>query len=302
MSRPPDDATVLIRPRKEAGKRRWLLIGVGLLVAAMVAAGLWWRLAPSVDRIAIRPADEAMIRDNATTELDVFRFALNPRILVLDFKRLARQGAMLNRLAAMAEKLGAPHDEALDDAALDRVIRAGGDTPETFYLGHDYGESELTKFFASVDRQKLTLSVDEQWLRRLLRQEANATGALSIISVPALNAPAGVDPVTRASILHHELSHGEFFTNPAYAAYVRGFWANGLEPSQRAAFTRFLTAENYDPAIEELLANEMQAYLMFTANPKFFTPRLVDMDDAAIERLRAKFRAGMPKGWLRDTP
>jgi hypothetical protein len=196
-----------------------------------------------------------VICDNHPTGLDVFRFDKNPRIVVLDFARLAEQGAMLNRVAAMAEKNGLPHDRALDDATLDQAIRAGGDTPETFYYGHDYGAGELTRFFAATDRQRLELTQGEGWLRQLLEQDGTlqSGGAIGLISIPAAGA-GGVTIDMRRTILHHELSHGEYFTNPAYAAWTLEFWSKVLDTPTREAFRKFLTSENYDPQIETLMA------------------------------------------------
>ena len=256
---------------------------------------------PTAPRIVVSAGDEASIAANHAANLDVFRFDLNPRILVLDFASLARQGAMLNRLAAMIEKNGQPHDRALDDAALDRAIRANGDTPATFYYGHDYGSVSLTRFFAAVDRQKIRLTADELWLRILLQQQAPSLSGVTmgLISVPAVGG-GGVTMDMRATILHHELSHGEFFTNPAYAAWTQEFWTHVLDEPGRAAFRAFLGSQNYDPSIEELLANETQAYLMFTPSPNFFRPDLVGMTVAAVAYWRQRFREGMPPGWLRD--
>ena len=58
--------------------------------------------------------------------LTVFRFADNPKILVLDFASLHEQGKMLNRVAAFVEKAGLPHDRVLTDAELDAAIHARG--------------------------------------------------------------------------------------------------------------------------------------------------------------------------------
>jgi hypothetical protein len=242
-----------------------------------------------------------VICDNHPTELDVFRFDKNPRIVVLDFARLAEQGAMLNRVAAMAEKNGLPHDRALDDAALDHAIRAGGDTPETFYYGHDYGAGELSRFFAATDRQDLQLNQGESWLRQLLEQDGvlQSGGTIGLISIPAAG-EGGVTLDMRRTILHHELSHGEYFTNPAYAGWTSDYWSMVLDDPTRAAFRKFLVSENYDPGIETLMANETQAYLMFTPSADFFRPELVGMNETAIRDLRRRFREGMPAGWLRD--
>ena len=167
---PRDDATVRLPTGRSSGSsgRRWIVgLVVLVLVAAGAGAGWWWELRPppGPPPIPIRTADEPGIRDNHPADIDVFRFAANPHILVLDFADLHRQGAMFNRLALMSEKIGEPHDRALDDGELDRAIRAGGDTPDTVYYGHDYGTDELVRFFAAVDREKLPLTPEESWLR-----------------------------------------------------------------------------------------------------------------------------------------
>ncbi len=333
---PPQDDDETIKLRRDgldAAKPRLtsrrLFIGCAIC-AGVAAGGLGWRYARSPNTVAPPPppprpapapaapplpplpaatipktpittAGEAAIIANHPTNLDVFRFDRNPRILVLDFASLARQGAMLNRLAAMIEKNGQPHDRALDDTSLDAAIRATGDTPETFYYGHDYGMMALNRFFATVDRQQIKLTSDELWLRALLEQEAASIpdGPLGLISIPAIGG-GGVSTDMRATILHHELSHGEFFTNAAYADWTRAFWTRVLDDKLRDAFRTFLTSQDYDSGIEELAANETQAYLMFTPNPAFFRADQVGLTPTGLAEWRHRFRDGMPQGWLRE--
>jgi hypothetical protein len=63
---------------------------------------------------------------------------------------------------------------------------------------------------------------------------------------------------------------------------------------------RFLGKEEYDTHEEELMYNEMQAYLMFTRDPLFFTPDMAGLSRARLAELQEKFLAGMPAGWLRE--
>ena len=95
----------------------------------------------------------------------MFRFAADPRIVVLDFPTLRQQGAMLNRVASLIEKAGLPRDRVLNDAELDAAIRAGGDTLETYYYGHDYPAAALVRFFALADAAHVALDPEEQRLR-----------------------------------------------------------------------------------------------------------------------------------------
>jgi hypothetical protein len=242
------------------------------------------------------------IRDHTPTALSVFRLADNPRILVLDFPSLREQGRMLNRVAAQSEKGGLPRDRVLNDDELAQAIRSHGDTVDTFYYGHDYSAATLARFFALADRDRIELNAEEERLRALLRQEGWLTldtGA-ALISLTAAGANPRLTQDVRGAILQHELSHGEFFSNPAYAGYVHSFWLTALTPAERAAFRNFMARDEYDTSQEDLMCNEMQAYLMFTRNPMFFTADLAGLTPARLAELQSRFLAGMPAGWLRD--
>ena len=233
----------------------------------------------------------------------VFRFAPNPRILVLDFASLLEQGQMLNRVAALVEKAGLPHDRVLTGYEIAAAIRASGDTVETFYYGHDYDAASVTRFFALANRNNIRLTDEEGRLGRLIRQagwfEPDAQAAL--ISIPRVGADAHVTRDARATILHHELSHGEYFTNPAYVAFTHQFWTQTLTAGERDRIRGFLHSEGYDPRLEEVMENEAQAYLMFTDGAEFFTPEMIGMSPGRLAELRNGFYRTMPPGWLRDS-
>ncbi len=250
----------------------------------------------------IQSANETQIRNDIPTGLTVFRFADNPNIVVLDFASLHEQGKMLNRVAALVEKADLPRDRVLTDEELDAAILKRGDTVETFYYGHDYSAEALVRFFALADAQHIQLDPQEKRLRALLQQlgwsGANAVGGL--ISLPAVGSAANVTMAARTSILRHELSHGEFFSDPDYAAYVHNFWLTALTEAERANVRKFLASEDYDVTDEVLMYNEMQAYLMFTRDPVFFRPELVGLTPGRLAEIQARFLAGMRPGWLRD--
>jgi hypothetical protein len=255
----------------------------------------------------IETASEQQIVNHAPAEaasgLTVFQFAPNPRVLVLDFNSLRGQGRMLNRTAALVEKLGLPHDRLLSDAELDTAIQASGSSAETFYFGHDYGAASLRRFFALADRDHVRLSNDEDILRQIMQRvgwsEPTSRGAL--LSIPQADPNQHITLPERATILHHELSHGEYFTNPAYAAFVHKFWTQTLTESERDRIRDRLHALGYDPAIDELMENEAQAYLMFTESKEFFTPAMFGISDSRLTDLRNGFFRAMPAGWLRDS-
>jgi hypothetical protein len=318
---PPDPHNRLAAPTNKRSISRGLLLPVAgcLILLLGVGAGLGIKaLRSPLTRIAstpstralataspaippIRLANEAEIDANRSDGVTVFRFAPNPHVLVLDFASLALQGEMMNRLAALIEKKGQPRDRVLDDQDLSKAIHDSGDTPETYYYGHDYRADDVARFFALADRDHVRLTPAEEELRTLARREGwfrpDAVGA--VISIPRAGS-GPIDEAARGTILHHELSHGEYFTNPAYVAYVTHFWDDVLTADERERFMRFLTEEGYDPADQDLIRNEMQAYLMHTRDPRFFNPDVLGLTQEAVEQMRAAFRNGMPRGWLRD--
>ncbi|MBV9734480.1 MAG: hypothetical protein JO209_01125 [Acidisphaera sp.] len=258
--------------------------------------------APPPSAFAIRTATEAEIAADVPDTLTMFRFAPNPHVIVLDFASLREQGLMLNRVAALVEKAGLPRDRVLNDAELNDAIRRSGATVETYYLGHDYSAAAIARFFALADRDGVRLYPEEEKLRALAADQGwlkpDAVGA--VISVPRAGLDPIVDAAARAVILHHELSHGEYFTDPAYAGYVQRFWRNTLTDGDRAAFRDFLGREDYDTGVEDLVINEMQAYLMHTRDPRFFNARALGLPADRVALLQALFLLNMPAGWLRD--
>jgi hypothetical protein len=322
---PDSDDTVRVLPLPRH-RHRGLLAVVAVAALLAVSAGGWlvWPV-PSAPPSASAPtapapvqsdapvaasrpvfpieiATEQQIRDHAPADLSIFRFADNPRILVLDFASLHDQGRMLNRVAALVEKAGLPRDRVLTASQLGEAIRSQGDTIETFYYGHDYGAESLVRFFALADRDQIELYPEEEQLRALLHQEGwFAPGVnAALISLTAAGADSKVTQGARIAILRHELSHGEFFSNPVYAEYVHNFWLTALTGTERAAFRSFLAKDEYDTGNEELMFNEMQAYLMFTRDPLFFTAELAGLTPARLGELQSRFLADMPPGWLRD--
>ncbi len=253
-------------------------------------------------RFVLRAAAEAEIARNVPAAMTVFRFLPNPRILVIDFPDLQQQGLMLNRIAALVEKQGLPRDHVLTDGELDAAIAAHGDTMATYYYGHDYAAADVARFFVLADAQHLKLRPEEENFRALLAQEGllvpGAVGA--VISVPRAGSGDGIDQGMREGILHHELSHGEYFSNAAYADYTRRFWRETLDDTARDAFRRYLGSQDYDTALADLMSNEMQAYLMHTPDPRLFSAQVLGMEPARFAQFQAAFLTGMPGGWLRD--
>jgi hypothetical protein len=325
MKRNPDD-TVIIRPKPPRRSKPAAFFAAGLMLIA-AAGGLAWLFRPAPTPSAmvaamtappvVAPpapiaspaptastipfATEAEIAGASPAVRTLVRFAPNPTILVLDFPTLEKQGRMLNRVAAWAEKSGVPHDRLLSDSELAEAIKASGATPATYYYGHDYRAADIATFFSLADRDSVKLDDDEEELRRMTaaaRAEQFGFGAL--ITLPRADAANQVSARDRAVILHHELSHGEYFTNALYARFVHTIWDTVLTDTERAKFRTYLATDGYDPALEDLMINEMQAYLMHTPDARFFDPVKLGIAPDRLAQIRESFAAGMPSCWLRD--
>jgi hypothetical protein len=307
-----DDATIRVKPATLTRRRLLPVAAAGGVAVCAVCGWIFWPRRPPPPAPAptgaprkpapvfpIQTADEATILSHVAEHLTLFRFADNPQVIVADFPSLHMQGQMLNRVASLIEKSGLPRDRVLTDAELDAAIRARGDTPETYYYGHDYGARALAYFLAVADRQHLPLGAEEERLRALVLQLGwDSPGAIgALISIARVSET--LTQSMRATILHHELSHGEFFTNAAYADYVRTFWLNAMTEDERAAMRHFLGSMDYDTGNEELMYNEMQAYIMFTYDPRFFLPSNINISPLRRAQLQSSFLGGMSEGWLK---
>lgn len=325
--RGPDDdleKTLILKPAAvtvptPARQRSNLLPAMFAAGAAVVLAlaGAWYLLAPtgrpstptataspavpSRPVLATRSATEAEIAAHRTDRMTVFRLADNPRIIVLDYPNLAEQGQALNRVAAFVEKASAPRDRVLDDAALAIQIAQAGETADSYYFGHDYRVSDILRFFALADRDGIRLNPEEEALRALIPREGLDDPATQYALITVSQAGGEViDDFTRRIILRHELSHGEYFTNAVYSAYVRHVWTNLINDDQRGAFHRFLGDQAYDTENIDLIANEMQAFLVFTPDDRYISDERLGLPPGTLRSLRDRFVAGMPDGWLKQ--
>jgi hypothetical protein len=305
------------------GRSQWFWIA-GLLILGLVAGGLGALLlvprapppqtaveppppgpapvtAPASLDIPLQTASIAGIGARRATTPALFRLDVDPAVLVLDFPDLHAQALMLNRIAALIEKAGMPRDRIVSEAELDAHIRAGGGDPDQYYYGHDYRAADLARFFRLADSQAMPLNPYETWLRGLLEREGwlqdGAVGAL--ISIPGVS--ANIDAASRTTILRHELSHAVYFTDPAYVSLTRHLWNGLLTDGERAAIRKFLGDDGYDTNDEDLMANEGQAYLIHTRDPRYFMPAMIGMSPTREAVLRSDFIEDIPEAWLRDS-
>lgn len=294
------DDTVRLAPKRSGQGRGRFTATIAAIAAAIVVAagiGLWFGLRPAPFPLA----DEGQIFQHVTKRFTVFRFRPDPLILVVDCPGLREQGMMFDRLAALIEKAGEPRDRVLSEAEFKAVLAAVHSTVGTYYYGDDYPASAMRRFFRLAAAEKLTLTPEELRLKHILHRagflKPGANGA--VISIPQAGPGHRVTLHVRAVILRHELSHGAFFTLPAYRKFVYHFWNDVMTGQERAGFQAFLAREGYDPNEHELIVNETQAYLVFTRDREFFRASAVGLSPATVNALRATFIATMPDFWLR---
>lgn len=300
------EAAAPAAPRQKAGRTAVLLALLIAIVAAGGAGALWFLDRPRSTLAVPEVSYEEIVAGQGDRR--VLRYAPNPDIVVLDFPTLTDQGRMMNRIAALVEKEGAPRDRVLTDEELAQFIAASDSSIETFYYGHDYRAADLADFFSLAGRDGVTLNEDEAWLRDMLvalamienedgRFVSVAPAAVISLSQEQPDDPAtahweGIDEALRRSIFQHELSHGEYFTNPGYRDYCAAFWREQLSEAERTTIAGFLETLGYDPADEDLMINEAQAFLIHTPDTRIFRAADVGMTEERLSELRRIFREG----------
>jgi len=303
MSETPDDT---IRLRTTVSQRRRALPAViGSVLAVAIGTAGWLVLSPHSPPPVLQPGlqpapapevaseDELLDRWVATTTL--FQLRENPRVFVLLFPTLDVQGQALNRIAALVEKAGLPRDRLLDDAALQAAMQAAGDTPGTWYLGHDYAGQDIKRFFDLAARDSVPLNAAEQAIMAdfaRARALVDPTEEIALISVA--NPEPRADAALRRAILRHEVGHGHFFTRPDISRHVMAVWRDRFREPARESMRRFLGREGYDTTNERLLANEAMAYLMFTPDRKLFSGHQIGLPEVEVDQLRLLMRDGFP--------
>lgn len=252
---------------------------------------------------------QTILNSRADT-LTVWSFSENPKIFVFDFPGLILQGRTFNRITQFAEQVQANtgYPRVLTNEEITQYMESLRRTQANFAFGHDLLVSELVQFYNLVDRDKVDIFPEELVLRDFLVEQglmkvwrgfyqAIQPGVV-ILSIPQIQPKKADEPqineLARRAIFTHEISHGEFYTNQHYATYCRRFWNETLNDAQREAFINLFKKYNYAVTLDDLVVNEMQAYLMFTPDPNSFSARKLGITDEELESMREMFRKGKP--------
>lgn len=254
-------------------------------------------------------ANFSQIVGSRTGQLSVWRYADNPSIYVFDFPGLSYQGRSFNRITQFTEQqTSEPYPRVLTEQEMAMRLAAGKRTESDFAFGHDVMVHELVTFFNFAQRDKIPLNPEETAVRDFLvaqgmmRDWRGFWQAVEpnnvILSIPQTQEKSAGEPLINATaryaILLHEMAHGEYYTNQYYTQYCRRFWQESLSDAQREAFKAFLAKYGYATGFEELMINEMQAYLMFTPDPSSFSARKLGVAEKELEAMREAFRKGKP--------
>lgn len=280
-------------------KRISKFLGASALVFALSSA---WA-------IDVSSGDFQTVLNARNENVVIWQMAENPNIYVFDFKGLNNQGRSFNRITQFTEQQTTePYPKVLNNLELSRYIEAARRTQADFAFGHDVLVGELVQFFNYALRDKVELNPEEILVRDFLTEQGlirfwrgfyqAMRPDVVILAVPQTQDRKANEPMVSAgaryAILLHELAHGEYYTNTHYQKFCQRFWYETLTENQREAFKKFLGNFNYAVNNEELLINEMQAYLMFTPDPKSFSARKLGVSDAELDQMRSAFRRASP--------
>jgi hypothetical protein len=223
------------------------------------------------------------------------RLAENPRLFVVDFPSLAAQAAAFDRVAALIGQAHAWRDRVPSEEERAAHLAAGGG-PAAGRLGHSYRGSDLARFFALLARQGLPRRPEEarieSWLMEIRRQVPE--DEVVLISIPRTGPQ--LDAALRRTILRQRIARGVHLVDAEFAAHARRIWQQSVPSEARAAIRRFLVAGGYDVAEEDAVIGEAVAHLLFTEDPRLFSPTLLGMTAETVEHMRALLRPAVPEG------
>jgi hypothetical protein len=276
---------------------------------AVVGIGAFVALMQSALALDFVKGDFNQILESRSDNAAVWQYADNPSVYVFDFPGLTAQGRAFNRITQFTEQQTTePYPRVLNNDELARYIEATRRTQADFAFGHDVLISELVQFFNYADRDKVQLNPEETAVRDFLVEQGLVRvwrgfyqamkPDMVVLSVPQVQDRKPNEPMitkgARYAILLHEMAHAEYYTNPHYAKFCQRFWAETLTELQREAFKAFLSKFNYGMGYDDLLINEMQAYLLFTPDPKSFSAKKLGVSEAELQAMRDSFRRAKP--------
>ncbi len=250
------------------------------------------------------------IQEHKSEKLVVWNLQNQSKVFVFDFPNLTMQGKTFNRVTYFTEQavFSSGYPKVYNNAEMQEYFDSVRRNQANFAFGHDVQVQELVQFFNLIERDKIEIYTEEVQLRNFLLEQGlikfwrgfyqAVQPEVVLLSIPQLQARRADEPAVtetiRRTIFQHELAHAEYFTNEYYANYCRTFWNESLTDEQRKAFTDFLSNHNYNIYYADLVVNEMQAYLMHTADAQSFSAAKIGVSEKDLETMRKMFRQGNP--------
>ena len=195
----------------------------------------------------------------------IARWARDACVLLLRFPSAAAQRDALGRASVFLEDL--------DDASrvVDR-LPSGQRGGVANYSGHNMRLGDLARFDAACRAANKPLWPAERALVEALVDAGalaprGASGALRVADrrpgfEPCVAAVArSSDKAEVRDALLHEAMHMVFYRDERYAARCLEWWRSEATDAERDAWIAFLRNLRYDVANEELVVNELQAYM-----------------------------------------
>lgn len=260
------------------------------------------------DATEVVSADFQAILNGRSGEFVVWNYDGNSNVYIFDFPSLQQQGQTFNRAMQLTEQYNEAYKRVMRMDEMAKYLKAIRRNQANFAYGHDFLVNELVLFFNLASRDKVELTPDETVLRDFMVEQGmmeNWRGFyrakkpdVVILSIPQVQEKHDNEPrvteLARRAVFTHELAHAEYYTNPYYADYCRKFWYEKLSDAQRTVFQKFLANYNYSINQQELLINEMQAYLMFTPDPNSISAAKLGIEDKEWDAMKTLFKQGRP--------
>jgi hypothetical protein len=183
-----------------------------------------------------------------------YRWDLLPDVIVFDFRDYAVQDAYLKRLAFYVEKKGFAGRLAPDG----EIASLHG------WNAHDYKTEDLARFYSLAARSGFPLNDRELKLRDFLVAQgllAKRGGEFAARHGAIISITRESPTYLRHTFLTHESSHAIYFADAAYRDYCAALW-NSMPREEKWYWLLYFGWMNYDVSSVDLMANELQAYLV----------------------------------------
>jgi len=208
------------------------------------------------------PLAEPGIIQTDTTEMEssflLYRWDLEPSILIFDFSNYEIQAAFLKRLAFFIEKPG------YRGTLLSNEELQG----KHGWNAHDYSAESLADFFNKAFENDFTLNPEEEMLKTILLQngiliENHANKDLKAGSGALISISRESSDLLRRRFFTHEAVHGLFFVNQDFQKKCFEYWEQLPEETRQAWKTFLYYNDNpYDSESIWLSVTELTAYML----------------------------------------